>query len=197
MAPRSFAFTAEPWELRHDMVAFCRSVDRGATWELLSTLATDHEMSETAVAQLPDGRLVLIARPEGDIAWSSDLGRTWTKPFNFGIRLFEPRLITLRDGTLLCLHGSYGAGGLRAMFSNDTGQTWLCPDKKWGFPVDPSVYGYAQAVELADGSVWANYIHTGGHSRKDASTEAIWSIRLRVRPNHDGIDLLPAPGTGP
>jgi len=180
----------------HDMVAFCRSVDSGTTWELLSTVATDHEMSETAVAHLPDGRLVLIARPEGDIAWSSDIGRTWTKPVPLNVRLFEPRLIPLRDGTLLCLHGSYGAGGLRAMFSTDGGQTWLCPDKKWGFPVDPSVYGYAQAVELADGTVWAVYIHTGGHSTRDARTEALWSIRLRVRHNHDGIDLLPAPGTG-
>ena len=184
-------------DARHDMVAFCRSTDRGTTWELLSTVATDHEMSETAVAQLPDGRLVLISRPEGDIAWSSDMGRTWTKPVPFGIRLFEPRLISLRDGTLLCLHGSYGAGGFRAMFSNDGGRTWLCPDAKWGFPVDPSVYGYAQAVELADGTVWAAYIHTGGHSTKDAKTEALWSIRLRVRPDHDGIDLLPAPRAGP
>ena len=133
-------------EARHDMVAFCRSTDRGESWKLLATVAADHEMSETAVAQLADGRLVLISRPEGDIAWSSDLGRTWTKPVPLGIRLFEPRLITLRDGTLLCLHGSYGAGGLRAMFSNDGGRTWLCPNARWGYPVDSSVYGYGQAV---------------------------------------------------
>ena len=176
------------------MVAFCRSTDRGATWELLSTLSTDHEMSETAVAQLPDGRLVIVARPEGDVAWSSDGGRAWTKPAPLGVRLFEPRLVPLRHGTLLCLHGSYGAGGLRATLSPDGGRTWLCPNPKWGFPVDPSVYGYCQAVELSDGSVWAVYIHTGGHSTKDARTEALWSIRLRARPGGDGIELLPAPG---
>ena len=181
-------------DAQHDMVAFCRSTDGGDTWEFLSTVSTDHEMSETGVAQLPDGRLVLIARPEGDISWSRDGGRSWTKPVPLGIRLFEPRLMTLRDGTLLCLHGSYGKGGFRAMFSTDGGQTWTCPDEKWGFPVDPSVYGYGQAVELPDGSVWAAYIHTGGHTTKDAKTEALWSIRLRVRPGHDGIDLLPAPG---
>jgi len=179
----------------HDMVAFCRSSDSGATWELLSTVSTDHEMSETSVAQLPDTRLVLISRPEGDIAWSSDGGKTWTRPVPLGVRLFEPRLMALHDGTLLCLHGSYGAGGLRAMFSTDGGETWICPNQKWGFPVDPSVYGYGQAVELADGTVWVAYIHSGGHSTKDAETEAIWSIRLRVRPSHDGIDLLPAPGS--
>ena len=181
-------------EAQHDMVAFCRSTDSGDTWEFLSTVSTDHEMSETAVAQLPDGRLVLIARPEGDIAWSHDGGRSWTKPVSFGIRLFEPRLMTLRDGTLLCLHGSYGAGGFRAMFSTDGGETWICAHEKWGFPVDPSVYGYGQAVELSDGSIWAAYIHTGGHATEDAKTEALWSIRLRVRPAHDGIELLPAPG---
>ena len=180
---------------KHDMVAFCRSTDRGDTWELLSTVSADHEMSETAAAQLPDGRLVLIARPEGDIAWSRDGGRSWTKPVPFGIRLFEPRLLTLRDGTLLCLHGSYGAGGFRAMFSTNGGETWICSHEKWGFPVDPSVYGYGQAVELSDGSIWAAYIHTGGHATKDAKTEALWSIRLRVRRDPDGIELLPAPGT--
>lgn len=178
----------------NEMVAFCRTTDRGETWELLSTLSTDHEMSETAVTQLPDGRLVMVARPEGDIAWSSDGGRTWTKPVSFGIRLFEPRLITLTDGTLLCLHGSYGGGGLRAMFSEDGGVTWAVLNDKCAFLVDPSSYGYGQAVELADGSVWAAYIHTGGHAAEDARTEALWSIRLRVRPDKSGIDLLPAPG---
>ena len=53
---------------------------------------------------------------------------------------------------------------------------------------------YGQAVELSDGSIWAAYIHTGGHATKDAKTEALWSIRLRVRRNPDGIELLPAPG---
>ena len=183
-----------PAEGGPQQVAFFRSADSGETWELLSTVGTDHEMSETAVAQLADGRLVLISRPEGDIAWSSDGGRTWTKPVAFGIRLYEPRLITLRDGTLLCLHGSYGGGGFRAMFSPDGGLTWVCPNESDGFPVDPSVYGYGQAVELDDGSVWAVYIHTGGHRTEDARTEAIWGIRLRVRPDHNGIDLLPAPG---
>ena len=161
------------------MVAFCRSTDSGETWELLSTVSTDHEMSETAVAQLADGRLVMIARPEGDIVWSSDGGRTWTKPATFGMRMFEPGLIVLRDGTLLCLHGSYGAGGFRAIFSTDGGKTWICPHAKWGFPVDPSVYGYGQAVELPDGSIWAVYIHTGGHATEDAKSI---TPRISARP---------------
>lgn len=174
--------------------AIFRTVDRGGTWELLSTIGTDHDMHEASIAQLADGRLVLVSRPEGDICWSSDGGRTWTKPVTFGIRLFEAGLVALRDGTLLCLHGSYGAGGFRAMFSTDGGETWVCPAKDYAFAVDPSVYGYGKGIELPDGSVFAVYIHTGGHTTQDARTEAIWAIRLRVRPDHSGIDLLPAPG---
>ena len=71
---------------------------------------------------------------------------------------------------------------------------WLCPDTKRGFPVGPSVYGYGQAVELNDGSVWAVDIRTGDHSTRDARSEALWSIRLRVRPGGAGIELRPAPG---
>lgn len=54
---------------------------------------------------------------------------------------------------------------------------------------------YGQAVELSDGSIWAVYIHTGGHATEDARTEALWSIRLRVGHEPEGIELLPAPGT--
>jgi len=174
--------------------AIFRTADSGETWELLSTVRADHELSETGIAQLPDGRLVMICRPEGDITWSSDGGRTWTPPVTFGMRMYEPGLLVLSDGTLLCLHGSYGAGGFRAIFSTDGGQTWIAPAGKHGFAVDPGVYGYGRGIVLPDGSVFAAYIHTGGHATKDAQTEAIWGIRLRVRADHSGLDLLPAPG---
>ena len=175
-------------------IALFRSTDSGETWKLLSVVKTDHWLLEMGLTQLLDGRLVMIARPEGDITWSSDGGQTWTKPMSFGMRMFEPRLLVLRDGTLLCLHGSYGAGGFRAIFSTDGGQTWVAPAPNHGFAVDASVYGYGDGVELPDGSVFAVYIHTGGHSSEDARTEALWAIRLRIRPDHSGIDLLPAPG---
>jgi len=177
-----------------EQVAVFRSTDTGKTWKLQSVLKTDHEMSEPTVAQLPDGRLVLMTRPEGDIAWSDDLGKTWTKPASLGMRIFEPGLIALQDGTLLCIHGSYGGGGLRAIFSTDGGKTWVAPDPIYGFAVDSSVYGYGKGVELPDGSVFVVYINTGGHATKDAQTEAIWGVRFRVRPDHSGIDILPAPG---
>ncbi|MBU4270335.1 MAG: glycoside hydrolase [Planctomycetes bacterium] len=185
---------APPAQEKPEKQAVFRSTDRGETWKLLSEIKTDHEMSETGLTQLPDGRLVMIGRPEGDIVWSSDGGRTWTKPATFGMRMFEPGLIVLRDGTLLCLHGSYGAGGFRAIFSADGGRTWIAPARDHGFAVDARVYGYGRGVELPDGSVLAVYIHTGGHKPEDARTGALWAIRLRVRPDHTGIDLLPVTG---
>lgn len=176
-----------------EQIAVFRTTDRGENWKLLSVVKANYELSENGIAQLPDGRLVMIARPEGAICWSADAGRTWTPPQKFGMRMFEPGLIVLRDGTLLCIHGSYGAGGQRAIFSTDGGRTWIAPAKDYGFAIDTTVYGYGRGIELADGSVFVAYIHTGGHARRDAETEAIWGIRLRIRADHSGLDLLPLP----
>jgi hypothetical protein len=177
-----------------DQCGIFRSINRGKTWKLLSTIKAAHDLQECTVAELPDGRWVMMARPEGDISWSSDRGRTWTTPVTFGMRMYAPSLYVLRDGTLVCLHGSYSPGhnGLRVIFSADGGQTWTAPAKDYGFLVDNS-YGYGKAMELPDGSLFICYIATGGHRTSDAAQNAIRSIRLRIRPDHSGIDLLPAP----
>ncbi len=177
-----------------DVAGFFRSTDGGQNWELLSTIQAEHDLHEVTVAELPDGRLVMMARPEGDISWSNDRGRTWTAPQTFGMRMFAPSLQMLRDGTLVCLHGSYspGHGGLRVIFSSDGGQTWIAPAADHGFLVD-NAYGYGKAMVLPDGSLFIAYIATGGHGTADARNNAIRSIRLRVRDDHSGIDLLPAP----
>ena len=175
-----------------DRVAVFKSRDRCQTWELLSILSTDRDLFEPSIAQLPDGRLVMMARPEGDIAWSEDGGRTWSQPVTFGLRLFAPSLYVLEDGTLVCLHGSYAAGGLRVTFSRDGGETWIGPSTDRGFPVDTS-YGYGKAMELPDGSLFVTYLSTGGHRTEDARTNEVRCIRVRIRPDRSGIDLLPAP----
>lgn len=171
------------------------SQDRGATWKLLSTIHTDHNLDEANATQLPDGKLVLIARPEGDLAWSSDQGQTWTKPVTFGMRLYAPSLYVLRDGTLICLHGSYapGHGGLRLIFSTDGGLTWLAPAQDYGFLVD-NCYGYGKANELPDGTLLVADQGTGGHTTADAKNMSLRLLRVRIRGDHSGIDLLPATG---
>ena len=44
---------------------------------------------------------------------------------------------------------------------------------------------------MHDGSLYLAYIATGGAHPKDAANNAIWSIRLKVRDDHSGIELLP------
>jgi sialidase-1 len=174
-----------------DQAAVLRSTDAGKTWNLLGTVHAAHDLQEVTVAELPGGDWVMMARAEGDICWSRDRGRTWTPPVTFGMRMYAPSLYVLRDGTLVCLHGSYGGGGLRVIFSRDGGHTWCAAGKDRGFLVDNS-YGYGKAMELPDGSLFIAYLATGGHRTSDAQSSAIRCIRLRVRADHSGIDLLPA-----
>lgn len=188
------AINGRPTSGPPDQAGIFRSTDQGKNWKLLSAIQSNHDLQEVTVAELPDGRLVFMARAEGDICWSSDKGRTWTKPVTFGMRMFAPSLYVLRDGTLVCLHGSYAPDhpGLRIIFSKDGGENWIAPAKDHGFLVD-NAYGYGKAMELEDGSLFITYLSTGGHRTEDAKGNAIHSIRLRVRPDHSGIDLLPAP----
>jgi hypothetical protein len=44
---------------------------------------------------------------------------------------------------------------------------------------------------MPDGSAYPAYIGTGGHKPTDAQSNMIWSIGLRVRSDHSGIELLP------
>ena len=179
--------------------AVYRSTDSGATWTLRSTIATessDTGIDEPAIAEIAPGRLVFIARPEGDVSFSNDLGLTWTTPVVFGMRIYAPKLLTLRDGTLLCLFGSYSTTqrGFQAIWSTDGGMSWIAPATDHGFVVDDSVYGYGAGVEMDDGSVWCVYYDTGQHQQTKTGT---WSIRIRVNSGKDGLEILPVPGVGP
>lgn len=173
--------------------AVMTSRDRGATWKLLSTIQADHDLDEANAIELPDGKWILMARPEGDISWSSDQGRTWTRPVSFGMRMYAPSLYALHDGTLVCLHGSYAPGhsGLRAIFSTDGGRTWIAPAADHGFLVD-NCYGYGKAFELPDGALLIADQDSGGHATTDAKNMSLRQLRLRIRADHSGIDLLPA-----
>ena len=172
-----------------------RSSDRGKTFERISFISTDHDLHEPTVAELPDGRLVTLARRQGDICFSDDGGRTWSEPVTFGTEMFDPKLLMLPNDVLACFHGSYQALGLRVILSKDGGMTWHGPDDCYGYAVDPKVYGYSGATLLPDGTVYVVYNHTGGHYAADARTAALWGLRVRVNDTADGIEVLPAPGS--
>ncbi len=198
-----------------DQAAVFISKDKGATWKLLSVikagddlkevirteemdtkksvvLSKEHDLFEANTVVLPNGRWVMMARPEGDICWSDDQGRSWTKPVSFGMRMFAPSIYVLRDGTLVCLHGSYDPGfwALRVIFSTDGGHTWIAPSETHGFLVS-NCYGYAKAMELPDGSLFIVDQDTGGHRSRDARNMSLRCLRLKIRGDHSGIELLP------
>ena len=172
-----------------------RSEDRARTFKLVSFVSTDHELWEPTVAQLPGGRLLMLARREGDINFSDDGGRTWTGCATFGISMFNSQLLMLPNGVLACFHGSSEKFGLRVILSKDGGLTWHGPDDTYGYAVDPDAYGYSAPMLLPDGTVYIAYNHTSGIYPADARTAAIWGMRVKVHDGADGIEVLPAPGS--
>ena len=183
-------------EKEHSQFGLFRSRDRGDTWNCIGTNRAPYDLDEPSIARLPDGRLIAIARPEGAVSWSSDGGHTWTAPVRLPFRMYDPWLLMLKDGTLLCVHGSYHKEkhGLRAILSPDGGKTWYAAGPDYGFSVDPSVYGYSRGVQLPDGSIYMVYQNTGGHKWEDAQHESLFGLRFRVLPGCRGIQLLPARG---
>ena len=178
-------------------ITIYRSTDHGRTFDVASIARSDHPVYEPSIVELPDRRLALITRREGEIRFSDDGGESWSGAAHTGIEMFDPHLIMMPNGVLACFHGSYKPeppGNLRVALSPDNGRTWHGPSDRCGYTIDPTVYGYSHPMVLEDGTVYLVYIHTGGHTSHDARTEAIWAIRVRINDTADGIGILPAPG---
>ena len=88
-----------------------------------------------------------------------------------------------------CLAGGR-TGGLQMMWSDDDGHTWTTPAKDRGFMVDNSVYLYGIGCEMSDGSIYLVYYDPRGNQTKSA----ILSLRVRIRDDRMGIDILPVEG---
>lgn len=170
-----------------------QSRDRGNTWNHRGILQTYYDLDESSIAAVGIRQLIMVARPEGAVSWSSDEGQTWTTPVRLPMRMYDPWLLTLRDGTLLCVYGSYNKErrGVRAILSPDGGKTWFGAGPDYGFSIDPSVYGYSRGVQLPDGSIYLVYQQTAGHKWSDSCDMTIFALRFRVLKDCRGIELLP------
>ncbi|GIT28210.1 MAG: hypothetical protein Ct9H300mP1_02560 [Planctomycetaceae bacterium] len=99
-----------------------RSNDRGKSWQFASRLkGTIGALDEPAITRAADGQIVMVARPNGELAFSDNDGRSWSKPIPTGIKMVAPCLLTLKDGTVVCLYGYGSTGGLQIIFSDDHG----------------------------------------------------------------------------
>jgi hypothetical protein len=79
------------------------------------------------------------------------------------------------------------------IFSTDGGQTWIAPAPDHGFLVD-DCYGYGKAALLPDASLLVVDQSTGGHTEADAKNMSLRALRVKIRADKSGIDLLPVPG---
>jgi hypothetical protein len=141
---------------------FLVSEDDGRTWRMRAALS-DENLNETALAVLPDGRLVAAARTTGDahleLFVSEDHGFNWSAGDLLTLGGQHPgHLLPLRDGRLLLTYGlrNEGLWGVGARLSSDGGKTWSKPSVLADFgPATDG--GYPSSLESEDGSVVTAY----------------------------------------
>ena len=178
----------DAWVDSPEQLGVYSSSNLGRSWKFLSRLKSpDGALDEPAITRARDGKLVMISRPDGRIAFSGDDGKTWSAPVDFGVKMVAPCLLTLSDGTIVCLFGWGATGGIQIMWSDDNGYTWTTPAADRGFRIDSSVYVYAIGCEMPDGSIYVVYYDPRGNQTESA----ILSIRVRIRPDRQGIEILP------
>ena len=162
--------------------AIRRSTDNGMTWPVISRIVRKgNAIDEPAIAELKDGRLVLVTRPDGAVFHSADKGRTWK---DSGTRIVDsgkfkaPQLAVLKDGTLVAFATWRN---LRAWISRDGGKTWTK-----NLPLDTGSYGYPGSYILEkDDSILFPYCGSG------RAPNALYLLRFRVNAKRDGVELLP------
>ena len=177
----------EHWYGAEQLGLYCSS-DGGQSWKFVARLeGSVGALDEPALTRAADGTVVMLARPHGEIAFSPDAGQHWTSPRPFGIQMVAPCLMTLRDGTIVCIFGWGGTGGLQIMWSDDHGKTWTVPAPDRGFTLDNSVYVYGIGQEMPDNSIYVVYYDPAGRQRKTA----IWGLRLKINEDRRGIHFLP------
>ena len=164
--------------------AIRRSDDSGRTWRVIGKIKRPaNNLDEPAIAELRDGRLLLVTRPDGAVFHSSDQGRTWVDsgkrvvPPNSG-KFKAPQLIVLRDGTVVAVATWRN---LRVWISKDNGMNW-----SKNIPLDTESYGYPGSFVLADDeSILLPYCASG------RAPNRIYLVRFRLNAERTGIELLP------
>jgi sialidase-1 len=159
-------------DMRDRAAVLLKSVDQGASWQYLSTIADDPgghlgNFVEPGIVLTKSGRLIAALRnhaPEAAIwtTYSDDRGETW-KPVKRSPMIGHPAdLLQLADGRILCTYGVRPVhaepGGIRATFSTDNGETWQIENevqiRKDFLNLD---VGYPESMQLPDGRILSVY----------------------------------------
>jgi len=156
-----------------------RGTDNGRTWRLYPVGSMG---GEAAFIETEPGRVLCLARTAGQESggyliqrWSDDAGATWSHETNTNVYTpsSPPHLIKLKDGRILLSHGYREQPmGIRAVLSEDGGQTWdvdntviLRDDGGYVTELRPggsprSDVGYPHSTQLSDGSILTVYYIT-------------------------------------
>jgi len=162
--------------------AIHRSDDSGKTWKIISVIRRKNgkAIDEPAIAQLKDGRLIMVTRRDGAVLYSKDKGVTWEEPGPKVVKSGKfkaPQLFVLRDGTVVTVATW---GNLRVWLSRDQGKTW-----SKDIPLDTSCYGYPGGMMLEDESILVSYCQSG------RAPNRVYVIRFQVNKARTDIELLP------
>lgn len=153
------------------------SDDQGVSWRYLSTVAdiADKRLGEPALIETHSGRLICMMRDEDGATYyqslSDDGGATWSpaRPSSVPGMSNPASLLTLPDGTVLCIYGArpreampYAPrddfGGLYVVASYDDGEAWdmaharVLRDDFMNMDI-----GYPSSVVIPDGRVFVAY----------------------------------------
>ena len=128
-----------------------RSTDDGRTWTYFSTIGPG---GEPAVCRLSATEQTAVIRGDRDSQmkqmFSSDSGKTWSKPVRLEVGKVLPDLCLMSNGVLAC---SYGRPASCLMFSVDGGRTW----PSHHVISDKVGFNYTSIREIAPGELL--YIH--------------------------------------
>ncbi|MFH0964402.1 MAG: sialidase family protein [Planctomycetota bacterium] len=172
-----------------------RSDDGGKSWRLLSKVqrADGGEIDEPSIAELPDGRLIMITRLDGGILYSDDKGRNWSLSHKVFGNVKAPRFALLSDGTLVCALTSFGH--LAISWSSDGGKTWKVTEEGKALSLDGDFYGYPGVCVLEDETLLVLYYDGANQQRRTG----VWALKVRLAKDRQSYDLAPldsGPGRG-
>jgi hypothetical protein len=203
-------------EKKYDLFAM-NSTDAGFTWQFRSLLAAGRDLPDTpegpdesSTIRLADGRLLCVfrvgSRCEFYRAWSSDDGRTWTKPEPIaGTWSVQPRLVRLENGLIVLTGGREGL--FLFVCADGEGRTWervnlgahhnaTCSDPSMLFtdvfleanetPRPAESTAYTGMIPIGADEVLIAYDRTSngweGTSGPRGDADAIFTVRVRLRP---------------
>lgn len=173
------------------------SSDGARSWQVVSKVPFPLEVSPTRfcephLAELPDGRLLVLVRDEatGNPVWqttSTDGGRTWSVLRKSGFDGLPPFLTVLQDGRLLCSYASRkpGSCGIRARVSADGGETWNAAGEIRLAACLESDLGYPSTVEFPDGTLYTVYY------MRDRLGEGTCLMGTRWKLEENAVSALP------